>query len=243
MSGVAEKDIELGYRINVDGLFNFLNALQKRDFAARFVFASTVGVFGGTEMPSIVRDSTKQTPQSSYGIAKAIGELLVNDYTRKGHIDGRGARLPTVVIRPGAPFAGAGSFASDIFREPINGRDCTLPVPMDTALCILGYRDVVNYLLSLHEREGSAFGEDRILNLPNIQCKVSDMAAAVERVAAEQSLNSGKIFVHRDPAIERIVSSWPTGMDDSRAKHLGLPEPTPLDQLIRDFQADFPAND
>ncbi|MET2829287.1 D-erythronate dehydrogenase [Mesorhizobium shangrilense] len=241
MSGIAEKDIELGYRINVDGLFNMLNALRTLEHPPRFIFASTVGVFGGDEMPAIVSDSTKQTPQSSYGIAKAIGELLVNDYTRKGYIDGRGARLPTVVIRPGAPFAGAGSFASDIFREPIQGRDCVLPVQMDTRLCILGYRDVVDYLLALHELEGSALGVDRTINLPNIQCGVREMAAAVEKVAAEQDLKSGSITVSPDPNIERIVSSWPTGMDASKAKYLGLPQPTALDQLIRDFQVDFPA--
>ncbi len=242
MSGIAEKDIELGYRINVDGLFNMLNALRPLEHPARFVFASTVGVFGGDGMPPIVSDTTKQTPQSSYGTAKAIGELLVNDYTRKGYIDGRGARLPTVVIRPGAPFAGAGSFASDIFREPIEGRDCVLPVQMDTRLCILGYRDVIDCLITLHEFDRTALGADRTVNLPNIQCDVSQMAAAVNRIAAEQSLNTGSVTVRPDKNIEDIVSSWPTGMDASRAKHIGMPEPTKLDQLIRDFQVDFPAS-
>ncbi len=240
MSGIAEKDIELGYRINVDGLFNTLNALRRLEHPARFVFASTVGVFGGEGMPPIVTDTTKQTPQSSYGIAKAFGELLVNDYTRKGHIDGRGARLPTIVIRPGAPFAGAGSFASDVFREPIQGRDCVLPVQMDTRLCILGYRDVVDCFIALHELEPSTLGVDRTVNLPNVQCDVRDMVAAVERVATEQSLTTGSVSVRADPNIERIVSSWPTGMDASRARRLGLPSPTQLDQLIRDFQIDFP---
>lgn len=240
MSGIAEKDIELGYRINLGGLFNVLDAARTLRQPPRFVFASTVGVFGGSSMPPIVSDRTKQAPQTSYGAAKAMGELLVNDYTRKGFIDGRGARLPAIIIRPGAPFAGAGSFASDVFREPLKKRACVLPVGLDTAVAVLGYRDVVEYLIRLHELDAQVLGDDRIVNLPNLQCDLKAMITALGLVAEECDLTLGQISIHPDPNIERIVFSWPIGMEFDRASAIDFPAPSPLSQVIKDFLADFP---
>jgi len=239
MSGIAEIDTSLGYRINLDGIFHVLEAGRKLRRAPRVVFASTIGVYGGTAAQQIVFDTTKHAPQTSYGAAKAMGELLINDYTRKGFIDGRAARLPTIIIRPGAPFAGGGSFASDVIREPLAGRPCVLPVGQATRVAVLGYRSTIECFIALHELDSSALGSDRALNLPNLQCDVRSMIDAVRRVAAETGSSLGHISVRPDPRIERIVSSWPVGMDYSRAQELKLPSPEGLEGVIKEFITDF----
>jgi len=128
LSGGGEQDFDLAMRVNLHGNLNVLEAARALGSRPKVVFASSIAVFGGSGMPKTVGDFTKQTPQTTYGTTKAIGELLVNDYTRKGFIDGRSARLPTVIIRPGKPNKAASSFASGVFREPLSGVECALPV-------------------------------------------------------------------------------------------------------------------
>jgi nucleoside-diphosphate-sugar epimerase len=139
VSGGGELDFDLAMSVNLTGGLNVLEAVRARAGRPRLVFASSVAVYGGSAMPKTVGDATKQTPRTTYGATKAIGEILVNDYTRKGFLDGRSARLPTIIIRPGKPNLAASSFASGVFREPLGGLECVLPVGPETRMPVLGW--------------------------------------------------------------------------------------------------------
>ena len=152
VSGGGELDFDLAMRVNLDGNLHVLESARALGSKPRVVFASSIAVFGGKAMPKHVGDATKQVPQTTYGMTKAIGELLVNDYTRKGFIDGRSARLPTVIIRPGKPNKAASSFASGVFREPLNGVECVLPVGTDAVMPLAGYRTIVEGFVSCTRR-------------------------------------------------------------------------------------------
>lgn len=188
-------------------------------------------------MPEVVGDRTKQTPQTTYGATKAIGELLVNDYTRKGFLDGRSARLPTIVIRPGKPNLAASSFASGVFREPLQGEACVLPVRPETRMPLLGYRSAVEGFVRLHEANGATLGEDRAVNFPSLSVTVQEMIDALRRVAGKRRL--GEITVAPDPRIEAIVATWPTRSEFSRALALGLPVEDSLDRIVGSYIEDF----
>jgi nucleoside-diphosphate-sugar epimerase len=237
VSGGGEQDFDLAIRVNLDGGLNVLEALRARGSRPRLVFASSIAVFGGAAMPDVVGDAVKQTPQTTYGATKAIGELLVNDYTRKGFLDGRSARLPTVIIRPGKPNLAASSFVSGVFREPLNGEPCTLPVETGTVIPVLGYRATVDGLVRLHEVEGEALGDDRAVGLPSLTVTVAEMIAALKRVAGDRPL--GEITVEPDPFIEAIVKSWPRDAGYDRATALGLPREESLDEIIRAYIEDY----
>ena len=155
VSGEAEADTDLGYRVNLDGTRAVLNACRALRTCPRVVFASSLAVYGGA-LPPVVGDDTALAPQTSYGAQKAIGELLVNDYTRKGFIDGRAVRLPTVVVRPGRPNRAASSFASSMIREPLSGVEAVCPVSPDTVMALASPRRVVDGLLRAHDLPGAA---------------------------------------------------------------------------------------
>ena len=237
VSGGGEKDFDLAIRVNLMGGLNVLEAARARAGTPRLVFASSIAVFGGSAMPAVVGDTTKQTPQTTYGVTKSIGELLINDYTRKGFIDGRAARLPTIVIRPGRPNLAASSFASGVFREPLDGAPCALPVRLDTRMPVLGYRSAVAGFIALHEAAPEALGDDRTVNFPAHAVTVADMIAALRRVAGNRHL--GEITVEPDPAIEAIVATWPVATEFARAGALGLPIEDGLDDIVRAYIEDF----
>ncbi len=237
VSGGGEKDFDLAIRVNLTGGLNVLEAVRVRAGAPRLVFASSIAVFGGSAMPAVVGDTTKQTPQTTYGVTKSIGELLINDYTRKGYIDGRAARLPTIVIRPGKPNAAASSFASGVFREPLDGAPCALPVKLDTVMPLLGYRSAVAGFIALHEADPNDLGDDRAVNFPAHAVTVEEMIAALRRVAGNRHL--GEIAVAPDPAIEAIVATWPVATEFARAGALGLPIEDGLDDIVRAYIEDF----
>lgn len=237
VSGGGEQDFDLAMRVNLHGNLHVLESARALGSRPRVVFASSIAVFGGTAMPRKVGDSTKQTPQTTYGMTKSIGELLVNDYTRKGLIEGRSARLPTVIVRPGKPNKAASSFASGVIREPLNGVECVLPVGLETVMPLAGYRTIVEGFVRLHEADGAALGEDRAVSLPSLDVTVADMIAALKRVAGSRPL--GKIRVEPDPAVERIVATWPTGTTFERALAVGLPKDRDLDSIIRAYIEDF----
>lgn len=239
VSAGGEQDFDLAMRVNLDGGLNVLEAARARASTPRIVFASSLAVFGGPDLPAHVDDLTRHTPQTTYGMTKAFGELAINDYTRKGFIDGRSVRLPTIIIRPGVPNAAASGFASGIFREPLQGREHVLPVSDEVSMMVLGYRNAVRGFLAVHDAEGAAIGADRSVALPNRAYAVPEMIAALERVAAEDGIALGPITRRPDPAIEAIVTSWPLGADDDRAKRLGCPEDDSLERVIRDFIEDF----
>jgi nucleoside-diphosphate-sugar epimerase len=237
VSGGGEQDFDLAMRVNLDGNLHVLESARALGSRPRIVFASSIAVFGGKAMPMHVGDATKQVPQTTYGMTKAIGELLVNDYTRKGYIDGRSARLPTVIIRPGKPNKAASSFASGVFREPLNGVACVLPVGTDAVMPLAGYRTIVEGFIKLHEADGAKLGEDRAVSLPSLDVTVADMIAALKRVAGNRHL--GDIRVEKDPVIERIVAGWPVGTTYERALSLGLPKDPNLDSIVKAYIEDF----
>ncbi|MGH7031683.1 MAG: D-erythronate dehydrogenase, partial [Stellaceae bacterium] len=206
VSGQAEADTDLGYRVNLDGTRAVLDACRALASCPRVVFASSLAVYGGA-LPPTVGDDTALTPQSSYGAQKAIGELLVNDYSRKGFVDGRALRLPTVVVRPGRPNRAASSFASSIIREPLAGRDAICPVAPDLIMALVSPRRVVAALHHAHELPGEAFGASRSLQLPGFSVAVGDMAEAVRRAGGAAA--HARISWQRDPQIEAIVAGWP----------------------------------
>jgi D-erythronate 2-dehydrogenase len=237
MSGGGEEDFDRALGVNVHGSRHVLEALRARSSLPRLVFTSSVAVFGGEFAKETVGDSTKQAPQTTYGATKAIVELLVNDYTRKGFLDGRAARLPTVVVRPGAPNAAASSFISSVVREPFHGVDVVVPVPLSTTMAVIGYRTAVACLVALHEIDGAKLGPDRAVELPSLPVTAEQLVASLGRVAGNRRL--GRVTVEPDPAITRIVDAWAAYTTAGKAAALGLPHDPDADSIVRAFVEDF----
>ncbi len=199
------------------------------------VFTSSVAVYGGA-LPAVVTDETPLNPRSSYGAQKAIGELLLADYTRKGFVDGRILRLPTISVRPGAPNKAASSFASGLVREPLNGQPTVCPVGLDLKLWLLSPRRAVDGLIAGAELPSEAFGERRALNLPGLSVSVGEMIAALRRAGGPAAVD---LVRHApDPAVEAIVGSWPAAWDNRRAEALGLKPDADFDAIVRAYVED-----
>jgi D-erythronate 2-dehydrogenase len=235
VSAEAEADPDLGYRVNLDGTRAVLDACRALGNSPRVVFASSLAVYGGA-LPPAVGDATPLTPQSSYGTQKAIGELLVGDYSRKGFIDGRALRLPTVVVRPGRPNRAASTFASSIIREPLAGRDAVCPVAPDTVMALASPRRVVAALHRAHELPGEAFGINRSLQLPGFSVSVGDMAEAVRRAGGGAAY--ARIGWRPDPQIQAIISGWPRALAAPRAEALGFTADAGIDEAVAAFIED-----
>jgi nucleoside-diphosphate-sugar epimerase len=235
VSGQAEADTDLGYRVNLDGTRAVLDACRALGSCPRLVFASSLAVYGG-ELPPAVGDDTPLTPRSSYGTQKAIGELLVNDYSRKGFVDGRALRLPTVVVRPGQPNRAASTFASSMIREPLAGRDAVCPVSPGLVMALASPRRVVAALHLAHELPGAAFGANRSLQLPGFSVAVGDMAEAVRRAGGAAAY--AHIGWRHDPAVEAIVAGWPKALAAPRAAALGFAADADIDEAVRAFIED-----
>ena len=239
VSAAAEADFDLGLRVNLHGTLAVLEACRALPQPPRLVFTSSIATFGG-ELPAVVDDTTPQTPQSSYGIQKAVGELLVNDYARKGFLDGRAIRLPTIVVRPGKPNRAASGFASGIIREPLCGMDTVCPVTPDTRLAILSPRRAVAAFLLAHDLPAEAWGYTRSLNIPGLSVTVDEMVAALRRVAGEVPVRH--IHWEPDAAIQRIISSWPGAFTSTRARRLGFQADASMDEIVQAFiEDDLPA--
>jgi nucleoside-diphosphate-sugar epimerase len=230
VSGECEQRFDDAFTVNVGGTRAVLDAARHAGTCPRVVFASSVAVFGG----GAVDDETRPAPASTYGMTKAIGELLVSEYTRKGYVDGRVARLPTVIIRPGAPNAAASSFASGMFREPPAGVDAVIPVGLATPMVLIGTRTAVAGLMGLIDPSGDALGRNRVMNLPGLEVTVADMKRAVEGSGRA----SGRLEVRPDAAVEAIVATWPGRWSAPRAKSLGLPQDASLDAIVTDYLRD-----
>ena len=239
VSGECEEHYDDALRVNLDGGRNVFEAARVAAGRSRVVFASSIASFGGAAMPSPVSDTAKQTPQTTYGITKAICELLINDHTRKGHFDGRSARLPTVIIRPGKPNAAASSWASGMFREPLNGETCELPVRRDQPHPMTSFRTVVDSFVALHEAPEDRLGDDRAYGLPAHQVTPAMAGKALSELAQEKNLALGQIEDAFDPRIQAIVDTWPTAVDGYRAVALGLPEPPPLKKIVEQYLEAF----
>jgi nucleoside-diphosphate-sugar epimerase len=234
VSGGAEADFDLGYHVNMDGTHVLLEAARKLAKPPRVVYASSVAAFGGV-MPDVLDDSTTPAPQTSYGTQKVIGEYLVADYTRKGFIDGRSLRLPTVVVRPGKPNLAASSFASSIIREPLAGVGVDCPVPDTTGVWILSPKAVVAAFVHAHDLPSSAWPTTRVVNLPGITLSVREMIDAMGRVAGAETVK--RIQFTPDARIQGIVKTWPIRFRTERADAMGFKADGDFDSIVRDHIA------
>ncbi|WP_080059171.1 D-erythronate dehydrogenase [Spirosoma aerolatum] len=232
VSSHAEKDFDLGLKVNLDITRHLLEACRRQNPAIRLIFSSSLAVYGG-QLPAIVDESVAVKPQSSYGAQKAIGELLVNDYTRKGFVDGRVLRLPTICVRPGRPNQAASSFVSSIIREPIQGEEAICPVAPELPLWLSSPNTVIQNILTGAILDGKTFGEWRTVNLPGISVTVQHMLDSLERIAGKEALD--RVQFRPDPAINAIVSSWPGLADNTRALGLGFQVDQHFDDFIRQF--------
>ncbi len=247
VSGECEADFDLGLRSNLDSTRALLDALRHRASlpgstgapATKLVFSSSVAVFGpdaAVPMPPIVTDTTLPTPQTSYGSHKHICEHLVADYSRKGYIDGRSARLMTVTVRPGRPNGAASSFFSGIIREPLAGLESVCPVGLEVAHPVSSPQRTVEGLIAVYEASRQAYGGRTALNLPALNVTVAQMLDALEAVAGPAV--RARVRFDRDERIAAIVANWPTGARADRAAALGLQPEANFADIIRQYIAD-----
>jgi nucleoside-diphosphate-sugar epimerase len=234
VSGAAEADFDLGMRVNLGGMRAVLDVARRGERSPRLVLASSVAAFGG-DLPDVLDDSTTPVPQTSYGSQKVISEYLVSDFSRKGYIDGRSLRLPTIVVRPGKANAAASSFASAVVREPLNGVAYECPVAADTGVWLLSPRRVVEAFIHAHELPASSWGMKRVLNLPGITVTVADMVAAMGKIS---SAAPKRVSFRIDPRINTIVKGWPVRFDTPRALAMGFKTDPGIEAVIRDYIAD-----
>jgi len=235
VSGQAEADFDLGMRINLDAARLLLEACRSAGHKPKIVFTSSVAVYGGT-LPEMVLDTTALNPQSSYGAQKAICELLLNDYTRKGFVDGRVLRLPTISVRTGAPNKAASSFASGIIREPLNGKPSICPASTDLRIWLLSPRYAIESLIAGHDLHSSVLGLNKSINLPGISVTVGQMIESLRKISGDQV--AARISVEPDSKVEAIVRSWPGAWDASRAKSLGLKADPNFESIIKAYIED-----
>jgi nucleoside-diphosphate-sugar epimerase len=239
VSGECEERFDDALRINLDGGRHVFEAARAIPGCPPVVFASSIACFGGAAMREPCDDLTKLCPQTTYGMTKAIGELMVNDYTRKGYFDGRSVRLPTVIIRPGKPNAAASSWASGMFREPLRGEPCLLPVHRDQCHPMTGYRTVIESLIAVAELSAERFGDDRAIGLPAHRVTPRLAESTLRQLAEERGLVLGPIVEAFDANIQRVVSNWPVAVDGARALALGLPHPPSLRDIVLEYLQDF----
>jgi nucleoside-diphosphate-sugar epimerase len=222
-------------RVNLDGTRLLLERLRSCTRPPRLVFASSVAAFGG-ELPPVLDDSTTPVPQTSYGSQKVLSEYLIADYSRKGYLDGRSLRLPTIVVRAGKPNAAASSFASSVIREPLNGAICECPVAADTGVWLLSPRRVVDGFIHAHELPASAWGTKRVVNLPGITATVAQMLQSLTSVAGEKVAQ--RVQWKPDARIQAIVETWPVRFRTPRALEMGFRADPDVETVIRDYIAD-----
>jgi nucleoside-diphosphate-sugar epimerase len=232
VSGEAEADFEKGTRINLDGtryLFDAIRAIGD-GYRPRLVFTSSIAVFGAP-FPDAISDEFFLTPLTSYGTQKAIGELLLSDYTRRGFFDGVGIRLPTICVRPGKPNKAASGFFSGIIREPLGGQEAVLPVPDDVRHTHASPRSAVNFLIHAAALDSAALGTRRNLTMPGVSVTVAEQIEALRRIAGEPVV--ARIRRVPDATILGIVEGWPRRFEARRAKDLGFRAEENFDEIIR----------
>ena len=234
VSGEAEQDFDKGYRVNLDGARHLFDAIRQllltEAYCPRLVFASSIAVFG-TPMPDIIDDDFLTAPMTSYGTQKAIGELLLQDYTRRGVFDGLAIRLPTICIRPGLPNKAASGFFSGILREPLSGKPAVLPVDDSVRHWHASPRAAVGFLSHAATMDLGPVGHRRVLTMPGLAATVAEQIEALRRVAGDKAV--ALIRREPDPDIIRIVSNWPRGFTAERATALGFRAESSFDEIIR----------
>jgi D-erythronate 2-dehydrogenase len=234
VSGEAEADFDKGYRVNLDGTRHLLEAIRRegmpRPYRPRLVFASSIAVFGAP-FPPAIGDEFFTTPLTSYGTQKAIGELLLADYSRRGFLDGIAIRLPTICIRPGAPNKAASGFFSNILREPLAGKEAVLPVSDDVRHWHASPRAAVRFLTHAAAIDLAPLGARRALTMPGLAATVAEQIAALREVAGEAAVRL--IRREPDPVIAQIVAGWPRAFDARRALALGFRPDASFADIIR----------
>ncbi|MEQ8700921.1 MAG: SDR family oxidoreductase, partial [Bauldia litoralis] len=231
VSGEAEADFEKGYRINLDGTRFLFDAIQAADgYVPRVVFTSSIAVFGAP-FPDAIPDEFHHTPLTSYGTQKAIGELILSDYTRRGFMDGIGIRLPTICVRPGKPNKAASGFFSSIIREPLAGQEVVLPVSENVRHWHASPRSAINFLIHAAAIDGEKVGTRRNLTMPGLSVTVGEQIEALRRVAGDNVV--ARIRREPDPVIMKIVEGWPRNFAPVRAPALGFRSETDFEQIIR----------
>ncbi len=238
VSAGAEADFDLGLRVNLDGTRNVLEACRALPAPARLIFASSLAVYGGA-LPSIIDDATPLYPQTSYGMHKACGELLVSDYSRKGYVDGRALRFPTILVRP-EPNLAASTFASTIIREPLLGRDTSCPVAPESVMAVMSVARLIDGITLAATLPAEAFGAQRALLLPAVSARVADMIDAVGRIGGAVAVR--RIALRPDAKTQHIVAGWPGGVRAERAQSMGFEADPDVDAIVDSFVAqDLPA--
>jgi len=235
LSGQSEAEFDTGMRVNVEGTRGLLEACRARGTAPRFVFSSTVAVFGG-DLPPVVPETLALRPQTSYGVGKAIAELLVGEYSRRGFIDGVACRLATVTVRPGKPNSALSSFVSGVIREPLAGIDAVCPVPLDTPIWVSSPRTVTANLLHAGTMDTAKLGDNRSLNLPGISVSAGELLASLERVAGPEV--RARVRVERDDRVARAMCGWPAALDATRALSLGFTADASVDGIVQEYIKD-----
>jgi D-erythronate 2-dehydrogenase len=241
VSAECEADFDLGMRSNLDTTRALLEGCRALGTTPVFVFASSLAVFGqqpGAPALGVVRDDTLPTPQGSYGIQKFIGEQLVADFTRKGFIAGRSVRPMTVAVRPGRPNGAASGFFSGMIREPLAGERARIPVGRDTPVALASPTRTVEGFLRASTASDAEWGQRTAINLPALATTVGEMAAALEKIAGPQA--GALLDWQPDPAIEKLVRSWPGDVAWSRARALGLKNDASFEAIVRDYIAENP---
>ncbi len=243
VSGGAEADFDLGVRVNLHGTLALLEGCRALGTTPYFVFASSIAVFGGA-LPPVVEDDTATVPQSSYGIQKAAGELLVQDFSRKGFVDGRVLRLPTVVVRGGKPNKAASTFASSIIREPLQGQRAVCPVSPETAMWIGSPRRAVENIIHALRLPAEAFESasesnvvtNRIVTLPGLTVTIRQLVEALEKLGGPGVVE--RIDWQHDPFVDKLVQGWAARFNPARAQQLGFRGDESAEEIIRVFIAD-----
>jgi nucleoside-diphosphate-sugar epimerase len=234
VSGEAEANFEKGYRINLDGMRLLLEAIRlegaNSPYKPRLIFTSSIAVFGAP-FPEAIGDEFLLAPLTSYGTQKAICELLLNDYSRKGFVDGIGIRVPTITVRPGKPNAAASGFFSSILREPLVGQEAVLPVSREARHWFASPRAAIGFLLHAAAMDSAALGWRRTISVPGLSATVGDEIEALRRVAGDKAVKL--IREVPDETIARIVAGWPGNFDAKRALSLGFVAEKTMDEIIR----------
>ena len=237
VSGEAENDLEKGYRANLDATRILLEAIRTcgRGYRPRVVYSSSIAVFG-PPFPDVIDDDRCTTPATSYGAQKAMTELLLSDYSRRGFLDGIAIRLPTICVRPGKPNLAASGFFSSIIREPLNGQDAVLPVSTDVRHWFASPRSAIGFLLHAATLDADRLGERRSLTMPGVSATVAEQIEALRRVAGEHAVR--RIRHEPDETIMRIVAGWPRAFETHRADALGFRAETDFDEIVRVYVED-----
>jgi len=235
VSGEAEADFDKGYAVNFDGTRLLLDALRVQNSKPRVIYASSIAVFGAP-FPEPIPDDFHLTPLTSYGTQKAVGEFILNDYTRRGFFDGIGLRLPTICVRPGKPNKAASGFFSNIIREPLKGEEAVLPVSESVRHWHASPRAAVGFFLRAAEMDLDALGARRCLGMPGVSVTVGEQIAALRKIAGDKAAKL--IRREPDPVIERIVAGWPTDFQARRAQEQGFEADTDFEAIIHAHIAD-----